>query len=71
MTIEEINKIMETEEFIKEYGEFCDELSCGGSCCKSAGKPPIPNPESSEWVCDCACHFNLVQSIRQGEGGIA
>ena len=27
MTLEEISSIMETEEFIKEYGEFCDELS--------------------------------------------
>ena len=27
------------------------------SCCDRAGLPAEPNSDSSEWVCDCACHF--------------
>jgi hypothetical protein len=31
-------------------------FTCSGECCARAGKPAIASADSSEWLCDCACH---------------
>ncbi len=34
------------------------KAACGGVCCDRPGVPAMPNEDSSEWLCDCACHFS-------------
>lgn len=44
-------------------------MPCCGLCCASAGEPREANADSSEWVCDCACHVPALDRIGGGKDG--
>ena len=38
-------------------------LKARHSCCGDEYSEPVANVDSSEWVCDCACHFKQLQPL--------
>jgi hypothetical protein len=47
---------LEAAIFARENRTTPDCCAAGDPCCSEPGAPARPNPESSEWVCDCSCH---------------